>query len=368
MGFNAAESCDIIIPVWNHPEMTRSCVNSIKKHTHFPYRIIIIDNASDEPTKQYLSSLKEEGEKAVVIKNEENQGFIKAVNQGMRYSNAPYVCIMNNDTVATDGWLGESIAIFRKNDDIGVINPSSNTSCQFPGKLDIESYAKTLDAFKGKYQELYTCRAFSMVVKRAVIEKIGYLDDSYGMGYFDDTDYCKRAQASGYRTVRAKASYVYHKESQSFSRIKEKSEIFLRNENRFVSKWGRQLRVAYILPALEHSAEIDRVSSNINGMAKQGHQVWIFTRSAFNAKLTLIDHENIRFYFYPAIFFNAVVLYKIWKRKGKKKLHVIVTNSKCSYDITRVFKTALDAGIFMDNDFPFIEKKLKEMSHLPFSI
>lgn len=367
MQSSTGQSCDIVIPVWNHLDMTKQCIDSIKKHTRFSYRMIIIDNASDEPTKNYLNSLQDtDGEKTIVIRNEENKGFVGAVNQGMKYSDAAYVCILNNDTIVTDGWLKEMVDVTLKNKDIGIINPSSNTLCQFPGKLGIDEFAKTLSVFKNTYQELYRCRGFSMVVKREVIGKIGYLNEAYGMGYFDDTDYSKRAQAQGFLTVRAKASYVYHKESQSFSRIDKKNEIFLENENKFVSKWGRQLRVSYVIPTPVTPPETAKVSSNINKIAKMGHQVWIFTVRKNKPKLNLIDHENIRFFCYPAIFFTKVALYKIQKRKKKKKLHIVLTNNERSYKKFDSCKNTLNAGIFKDNDFAFIERKLEEISHSSF--
>lgn len=361
---NKSPKCDIVIPVWNHPEMTKDCIESIAKHTRFPYRIVIVDNASDEPTRNYLDSIgKETSDRVVIIRNKENTGFVKAVNQGMRYSDAEYICIMNNDTLATDGWLTEMIEIAAANDDIGVINPSSNTSCQFPGEMSIDDYAETLKKFKGDYQELYTCRAFAMVLKKEVKEKAGYLDEDYGMGYYDDTDYCKRAQELGLRTVRAKASYVYHKESQSFSKIKEKSEIFSENEKKFIAKWGRQLRVAYVLPSVSSEAESKKISSNINKLAKIGHQVWIFTTRGTESKLKLIDHENIRFYYYPAFLFAAIVLYKLWKRKKKKKMHLILTNDKMCRACYSRFAFIPGAETFKDDDFTFLENKLNSASH-----
>jgi GT2 family glycosyltransferase len=363
MSPEAPERCDIVIPVWNHPRVTRDCVDSIKRNTRFPYKIIIIDNASDRPTAEYLDSLKDGGA-VTVIRNEKNTGFVKAINQGMRHSDAAYVCVMNNDTVVTKNWLSELIDILRKESGIGIINPSSNTSCQFPGKLDIDAFAETLKALKGKYQELYTGRAFSMVIKRAVIDKIGYLDNVYGMGYFDDTDYCKRAQGAGYKTVRAKASFVYHKESQSFSRVREKSEIFLENEKRFISRWGRQLRIAYVLPDTAGRAETAAPSRNINEMAKKGHQVWIFTGSGLKRRLDLIDHESIRFFCYPRILFSLIVFYKIWKRKKKKRLHIILTDNPRVCKLLGLFRGMLDGEVLMDSDFPDVERKIRSLSGL----
>ena len=363
MQSSTGQSCDIVIPVWNHLDMTKQCIDSIKKHTRFSYRMIIIDNASDEPTKNYLNSLQDtDGEKTIVIRNEENKGFVGAVNQGMKYSDAAYVCILNNDTIVTDGWLKEMVDVTLKNKDIGIINPSSNTLCQFPGKLGIDEFAKTLSVFKNTYQELYRCRGFSMVVKREVIGKIGYLNEAYGMGYFDDTDYSKRAQAQGFLTVRAKASYVYHKESQSFCKIDKKNEIFLENENKFISKWGRQLRVAYVLSGILDKRDADRASSNINKIAKGGHQAWIFTKPGVNRKLSLIDHESIRFYIYPSLFFGITALYKIAKRRKKKKLNMVLTNKGYLHKLFRFFENTLKCEVVLDNNFVSVQNKINKIS------
>ncbi|MFH1790359.1 MAG: glycosyltransferase family 2 protein [Candidatus Omnitrophota bacterium] len=357
------DRCDIVIPVWNNLEITRDCVDSIIKNTLYPCRLVIIDNASEKPTRDYLESLKKSGGiDARVITNKENAGFVGAVNQGMRFSDAPYVCVMNNDTVVTAGWLGEMIDIMGAHEAIGLINPSSNTSCQLPGKLDVDSYALTLQNMKGGFQELYTCRAFAMVVKRAVIEKIGYLDDDYGMGYYDDTDYSKRAQAAGYLTVRAKASYVWHRESQSFSKIKEKGRIFTENEKKFNARWGRLLRIGYVVPRAGTAGEEERIAANINAIAKSGHQVWVFSVKSVKERLKLIDHESIRFYLYPSLFFRLVALYKILKRRRKKRLDLILTNDAPALNLFGVFGNAAGSGIIEDRDYGVIEKEIKRLS------
>jgi len=357
------ERCDIVIPVWDHLQTTTECVESVKKHTRYPYRIIIIDNASGAPTRRYLDSLKEsDPERIALIRNKENTGFVRAVNRGMQFSDAAYICILNNDTVVTDAWLSEMIEILRGNRDIGIVNPSSNTFCQFPGRLDIDIYAGTLKALRGKYQELYACRAFAMAVKRSVVEKIGYLDTSYGMGYFDDIDYSKRAQGAGYRTVRAKASYVHHKVSRSFSGLEGKDKIFLENKNRFIAKWGRRLRVAYVLPAAASPRERERVSRNINRIAKIGHQVWVFTGCGLRAQLSLADHENIRFFCCAPAFLTPVVFYKIWKRKRKKKLHLILAGTARAFKLFGFARGILGAEALPDGDLAYLEKKIRSIS------
>ena len=50
--------CDIIIPIWNQLECTTRCIESIGRNTKTPYRLILIDNASDKETRDYLERLK----------------------------------------------------------------------------------------------------------------------------------------------------------------------------------------------------------------------------------------------------------------------------------------------------------------------
>ena len=97
--------CDIIIPVWNQYDFTKRAIEHIQRNTRYPYRLILIDNNSDEVTGDYLGRIAEQDKKAILIRNRENLGFVKATNQGLRASSAPYACLMNNDTAASSGWL-----------------------------------------------------------------------------------------------------------------------------------------------------------------------------------------------------------------------------------------------------------------------
>lgn len=353
--------CDIIIPVWNNLEITKDCIFSIRKHTKYPYKLVLIDNASSSPTKEYLVSLKKDKD-VILIRNEKNLGFIGAVNQGLEYSKAPYTCIMNNDTVATEGWLDEMVDVLEKNKDIGLINPSSNSSCQFPGDMDIHTYALTLKKDKGQFQEVYRCSAFSMIISKEVRDKVGLMDGGYGMGYFDDTDYSKRVQKAGYKTVRAKASYIYHIESQSFSKLKDKNRIFSENEKKFNLKWGRQVRSGYIVPNFKDEGDIKRISDNINTIAKSGHQVWIYTKKSLKHKFQLVDHDSIRFVFCAGLFFTIGAMFRIIKRKKKKNMHIIITSGKEIYFVFRLVSFLLKAKVVNDNNLENIKVIIQEIS------
>ena len=361
MNSSVKNLCDIIIPVWNNLDITRDCIQSINDNTRYPYRIVVIDNASDLKTKQYLNSLKNDLQNQIsIITNAKNLGFVKAVNQGLKFSDAKYMCIMNNDTIATSGWLEEMVAIAEMDNLIGMVNPSSNTSCQFPGKMGIHEYAESLNRLKGTYQYLYTCRAFCMILKKEVKDRIGLLDENFGVGYFDDTDYCKRAQGYGYKTVRAKGSYVYHKESQSFAKIKKKDIIFSENEKKFIRKWGLPLRVAYIIDG--KSSDYKTVSTYVNRVALMGYQAWLFTAGRVVAKLDTLDHDSIRFFIGNELTLYPWALYKIAKRIKKKKISVIIVNNKKKMNFLKKFSGLLKVEIFHDDEFDLACQKIKELS------
>ncbi len=305
--------CDIVIPVWNELEATKECIDSIVKNTNYPHRFIIVDNGSQRDTAGYLAGLKIRADVNVnLIRNDENLGFAKAVNQGTLASDAQYVCIMNNDTIASSGWLEEMIGIMEAHPEIGILNPSSNTSGQ-----------KGPDPFCSQIQELYRARGFCMLLKRDTIEKVGLFDESYGRGYFEETDYSYRAQAAGIRIARAKSAYVYHKESLTFNRLTDREELFKRNENIFQEKWGKSLKVGYILDRIDSK---ERISDIAVSVARTGHQILIFLKKGL-AWPVATDHFDIRRINVSRFFFKAAAIWQILKRKKKKKLEIIMTDN-----------------------------------------
>lgn len=235
--------CDIIIPVWNQPKSTAECVKHIIDNTRYPYRLILIDNGSDSATKDYLEGLKNERKIEVyLIRNERNIGFVKAVNQGLKVSDALYICVLNNDTLPANGWLTELIRFAEKNPETGLLNPLCNGHKE--QNLSLNEYAHIVSVSnRGKFMEMNQCQGFCMLIKREVVDKIGYLDEGFGLGGFDDTDYSMRAQKAAYRSVCVYSSYVYHKEHESFDVLGERKSLQIFSEKEYFKKWPRHLRL-----------------------------------------------------------------------------------------------------------------------------
>lgn len=307
--------CDIVIPVWNQLQNTKNCIDSIRKSTSYPYNLIIIDNASDKDVALYLDSIKDEN--VTILRNKENQGFIKAVNQGIKVSSSEFVCILNNDTIVTSGWLNEMVNILDRNPSVGIVNPSSNTLGQNLKRNEtLEVRATDIKQEKGEFVDLGNAFAFCMLIKRKVLSDIGLFDEAYGMGYFEDTDLSLRAKEKGYRAVRAFASYVYHKEKSSFKLLKGFNRNFDKNRKLFESKWGAIKRVAIISNTVD-TKFINYLEKLIEKYAKEKSWLYILTPTLDHREF-FKKNSNMTFYQIDNIFYLKAFLIMLFKKKKPK--------------------------------------------------
>ncbi|MFC1508549.1 glycosyltransferase family 2 protein [Candidatus Omnitrophota bacterium] len=306
--------CDIIIPVWNEKFLTSKCIDSIRKNTHIPYRILIIDNDSDPETSQYLKKLTNESPDSISLKrNDKNLGFPKAVNQGIALSSAPYLCILNSDTEVYDGWLTEMVRVAESSADIGIVNPASNNLGR--------KYTQPASKDYGKYIEMSACIGFSMLIKREVVDKIGKLDEIYSPGNFEDTDFSRRAIKADFRCVMAEASYVYHVQNTGFKKRKDWDERFKRNLNIFNERWGKVKRIAYIIKDIKEN-DLSAAERNIRDFLKNGDWVYVFLKKGC-IRPDLKEHCSLRVFELGSFIFDIKVFWRVVTRK--KKFDKVVT-------------------------------------------
>jgi len=319
----------VIVLSWNRLDITKNFIESFWANTAVPSRLIIIDNASSDGTVEYLSSLKDSSDRAIkVVFNKENKGFVGGMNQGIAISDAPYVCLANNDLLFTKGWLEEIINMFQKYPQVGLLNPNSNNLGERFGEKEtsLNDFANDIRSrYKGVFIEMPFCIGFCMVIKRDVINKIGVLSEDFYPAFFEDSDYSLRTVKAGYRIGVAKGSYVWHKEHATFDKLDKKKteELFKRNKGIFIKKWGRMLRVAYVCHDIQ---QIDQHVQDIIDVARQGNYVAIFCK-----KEKVIDHGGVKCIAYKTMFdLIGRILIK------KKRYDIVITNSVFLYNVFKL--------------------------------
>lgn len=237
----------IVVVTYNRLEQTRLCADSIVAHTPEPYRLLFVDNASGDGTVEHLRQ--RFGEDAVTANNS-NEGFIRAANRGIATATGRYVLLLNNDTVVTPGWLAALQEAAERSPQVGIVSGKivgPDGRVQLAGAyIAFDGSARMIgeglspeDPSLSAEREVCYVGGHCMLIKREVIEAIGPLDDSYGFGYHEDTDYCYRAREAGFRVVYTPHCVVHH---QLFGTpLPERQRIIAENQRLFLERWSDRL-------------------------------------------------------------------------------------------------------------------------------
>jgi GT2 family glycosyltransferase len=235
----------IIIPSYNGKEMLIGCVQSIREYTNLPYEIIVVDNGSNDGTVDFCLK-----EKIRFISIPDNRGFPIACNLGMKISTGDTLLLLNNDIVVSHNWLSNQLACLYSSDEIGIVGPYTNYAS---GKqmlqptydpINIQQFhEKALQYNKPNsqmWQPLERIVGLCFLIKRQLFAKIGYLDEQFSPGHYEDDDYCYRARKAGYKLMIAGDVMIHHYGSASFhQQDPEKLQgLINRNHKNFISKWG----------------------------------------------------------------------------------------------------------------------------------
>lgn len=249
------KSAYIIILNWNGYDDTLECVRSCLNQDYQPATIVIVDNDSDDDSE---SRLRAQFPQLVILQAGANLGYAGGNNLGIRYAleqNADYIWLLNNDTIidtkALDELMGAA-AIYPESGMIGskILYYSEPSVINYAGgRIDadlglsehIGIYERDNHQFDVLSETGYITGC-SLLVKRSVVERIGYMDESYFL-YFEESDWCLKAKTHGFSLLYVPASIVYHKESVSTRKVSGATTYYMtRNRLFFISRNGTDVR------------------------------------------------------------------------------------------------------------------------------
>ncbi len=212
---------------WNGIADTRKCLDSLLSEGYSNLQVVCIDNNSDN---NEAAKLKDEYPTVKVIKNETNLGFAGGCNVGIKHAlddGTDYVMLFNNDAVIVEDSIAKMVEFYEAHSDVGMVSPTilyaDEKTVWFYGAKLSKALGFTINIGKGKVADSIVgkdpfqtgfCSGCTMLVHRNVIEQIGLMDEEYFV-YYEDLDWCTKADNIGLESWVVPHATVFHKKSAS---------------------------------------------------------------------------------------------------------------------------------------------------------
>jgi GT2 family glycosyltransferase len=248
-----APDLSICIVTYQGKDLLKACLHSIYENTNqdasFPcsFEIIITDNGSTDGTVEMLRA---EFQEVQTIVNDQNLGYTAPMNQALRRGNGRYLLQLNPDTLVLPGALDRLVRYLDGHPDVGICGPkvlNPDGSLQKPCRRGDPRPWAVLSYFSGLSKRFPKSRFFGeylmsyldedqthpvagvsgscMLIRRAVIEQIGYLDELF-FAYQEDADFCFRARQANWLVVYYPEAQIIHYGGLGGSRVEPYRSIF----------------------------------------------------------------------------------------------------------------------------------------------
>lgn len=286
----------IIVTNYNKKEMLERCISLIKRHTKEDYELIVVDDASTDGSAKMV---KETFLEVTLVANRQNHGFAKSNNLGMTKATGELILLLNNDVEVHSDWE-DGLLEAAKEKDAGIIGCKllypdgriQHAGCSLsPWRIIFHGRG---EADNGQYDRIRECdyvTGAAFLIKRAVVKRIGYLDEGYSPLYYEETDYCARARKVGFKVIYTPKTKLVHREGETT---------------------GSMPNVFYY-----------RERSRVRFMLKNYSLVWLLL--AVPAELLRLVKSVVKFRtgpFLRAYWHNLLRLGEIWEKRKNQKVSI----------------------------------------------
>ncbi len=234
---------------------TEPCLESIfTKGAGGSFEVIVVDNNSSDETPAYLRAMMEREPRLRCIFNKSNRGFAGGNNDGLKIASGSFLILLNSDCIVTQNWIEGLTALPAQDPMVGLVGPVSNsvgneqkifTRGITPEEIIEEGLAWVSNSRGGRF-ETEMLSFFCVALRRDVVDRVGMLDEDFGLGFYEDDDYCVRARLAGYKLMCAEDVFVYHRGGGSFDRIGyDTRKIMKENRRKLETKYSSRLERAH---------------------------------------------------------------------------------------------------------------------------
>lgn len=254
----------VVIPNYNGEKYIDECMNALRKQREQNFEVILVDNASEDKSIAAFEAYNDLNIRTITL--DENYGFSRAVNEGIKASESEYVILLNNDTHVGKNFVGALIDAMDEDDNIfsaqaHMLQYSDRTITDSAGDYFCAlgwGFSRGKDEKASKFTErrdVFSSCAGAAIYRKSVFETIGYFDEVF-FAYLEDMDIGYRAKLHGYRNVFVPEAKVLHVGSgSSGSRYNEfKTKLAARNSMLVMYKnfagWQFLVNIPFILAGI----------------------------------------------------------------------------------------------------------------------
>ncbi|MCP3950845.1 MAG: glycosyltransferase family 2 protein, partial [Desulfobacterales bacterium] len=217
----------VILSYNNFDQTTGLCLESLFKNgDDNRFEIIVVDNNSADGAAERIQAVAKGHSGVKVILNQENRGFPGGNNDGARIAAGEVLILLNSDTIVPAGQLEKMSDLMQCNRDWAMLGPVTNqagneqkifTEGQAAGQVLREgalwcSHSRK-DIFPSERLDF-----FCVAIRKSIYERFGGLDERFGTGYYEDTDFSLQVRKAGLKMMFTEDAFIYHQAGKSFSR------------------------------------------------------------------------------------------------------------------------------------------------------
>lgn len=234
------EGISLIIPVYNKIDVTLRCIDHVrKKNPGSGYEIIVMDNASSDPTQDVLSRRPD----ITYIRNNENLGMPGAYNIAALRCGFPLLCFMHNDVfVHEDAWLLKLARFLSETPDAGIVGLYGSKTMRrdgsFRGTMIVHSKQGS-STMRKPFEKVAVVDGLLLAATKEIFYRIKGFQESFTIHYYDK-DISMRALDCGLTNYVLNIPFD-HKASTSRSALAEDITIRRMARDTFLKIWADRL-------------------------------------------------------------------------------------------------------------------------------
>ena len=237
-----APKVSIVLVFYNQAHLSLLCLQSIIEHAD-NVEVVIVDNNSTDETSQLLDLI----DGAAIIRNDDNRGFVKAVNQAVNQANGEQILLLNNDASLEKEAITIASATLDSADDIGAVGGKIlllDGSLQEAGSLiwrdgSCLGYGRGDDPNKPEYmfrRDVDYCSGAFLLFSKQDFEALAGFDEDFAPAYYEESDFCMRLRKAGKRIVYEPRAVITHFEFASTGGMNKASELQHEHRKLFCEK------------------------------------------------------------------------------------------------------------------------------------